>query len=62
MKIVSYLGDCTLRQGRSGLGLDAERTAIASRIVTKNSSITNDCYPENDESCRYRPAAIEFMH
>jgi DNA invertase Pin-like site-specific DNA recombinase len=62
MKIVSYLRVSTARQGRSGLGLDAQRTAIQAYADTKNANVMKEFVEVESGKNNTRPKLTEALH
>lgn len=62
MKITSYLRVSTARQGRSGLGLEAQRAAILSYATSRNGTITKEfCEVESGKGST-RPQLLAALH
>lgn len=62
MKIVSYLRVSTARQGHSGLGLDAQRTAIQAYADTKQAALMNEFVEVESGKDNTRPKLAEALH
>lgn len=62
MKIVSYLRVSTVRQGRSGLGLDAQRTAIQAYVESKGASVVKEFLEVESGKVNSRPQLVEALH
>ena len=62
MKIVSYLRVSTARQGHSGLGLDAQRTAIQAYADTKQAALMNEFVEIESGKDNARPKLAEALH
>jgi DNA invertase Pin-like site-specific DNA recombinase len=62
MKIVSYLRVSTARQGHSGLGLDAQRTAIQAYADTKGASVVKEFVEVESGKVNTRPKLIAALH
>lgn len=62
MKIVSYLRVSTARQGRSGLGLDAQRSAIQSYADFKGAKVTQEFVEVESGKANTRPKLTDALH
>ncbi len=62
MKIVSYLRVSTARQGHSGLGLDAQRTAIQAYADTKGASVVKEFVEVESGKVNTRPKLTAALH
>ena len=62
MKIVSYLRVSTTRQGRSGLGLDAQRSAIQSYADLKAAKVTQEFVEVESGKANTRPKLNDALH
>jgi DNA invertase Pin-like site-specific DNA recombinase len=62
MKIVSYLRVSTARQGRSGLGLDAQRSAIQAYADTKQADLVKEFVEVESGKNNTRPMLTEALH
>lgn len=62
MKIVSYLRVSTARQGHSGLGLDAQRTAIQAYADTKGANLVKEFVEIESGKVNTRPQLAEALH
>lgn len=63
MKIVSYLRVSTTRQGNSGLGVDAQRTAIQAYADTKQADLVEEFVEvESGKASNNRPKLIAALH
>lgn len=63
MKIVTYLRVSTTRQGNSGLGLDAQRNAIAAYAESRNASVVKEFVEvESGKSSSNRPELLAALH
>ena len=62
MKIVSYLRVSTARQGHSGLGLDAQRTAIQAYANTKGANLVKEFVEVESGKVNTRPQLAEALH
>lgn len=62
MKIVSYLRVSTARQGRSGLGLDAQRSAIQSYVDSKGVKVTQEFVEVESGKDNTRPKLTDALH
>jgi len=63
MKIVTYLRASTARQGRSGLGLEAQRHAIQGYVASRNATIVKEFMEvESGKASDNRPELAEALH
>jgi len=62
MKIVSYLRVSTARQGRSGLGLDAQRSAIQGYAEVKGAALVREFVEVESGKVNTRPKLAEALH
>jgi DNA invertase Pin-like site-specific DNA recombinase len=62
MKIVAYLRVSTARQGRSGLGLDAQRSAIQAYADTKRATQMKEFVEVESGKNNTRPKLTEALH
>jgi DNA invertase Pin-like site-specific DNA recombinase len=62
MKIVSYLRVSTARQGRSGLGLDAQRSAIQGYAESKGAALVQEFVEVESGKVDARPMLAEALH
>lgn len=62
MKIVSYLRVSTARQGRSGLGLDAQRSAIQGYTESKGAVLVREFVEVESGKVNTRPKLAEALH
>ncbi|WP_288379995.1 recombinase family protein [uncultured Massilia sp.] len=62
MKIVSYLRVSTARQGRSGLGLDAQRNAIQGYVEAKGAVLVREVVEVESGKVNTRPKLAEALH
>lgn len=62
MKIVSYLRVSTARQGRSGLGLDAQRSAIQSYVDSKGAKVAREFVEVESGKDNTRPKLTDALH
>lgn len=62
VKIVSYLRVSTARQGRSGLGLDAQRSAIQAYADTKQANLVKEFVEVESGKDNARPKLTEALH
>lgn len=62
MKIVSYLRVSTARQGRSGLGLDAQRNAIQAYANTKDANVMKEFVEVESGKDNTRPKLADALH
>lgn len=62
MKITSYLRVSTARQGRSGLGLEAQRAAILNYATARNGNITKEFCEVESGKGNTRPQLLAALH
>ena len=62
MKIVSYLRVSTARQGRSGLGLDAQRNAIQAYANTMDANVMKEFVEVESGKDNTRPKLADALH
>lgn len=62
MKIVTYLRVSTTRQSDSGLGLDAQRTAIQAYADTKQAALVKEFVEVESGKVNTRPKLAEALH
>ena len=62
MKITSYLRVSTARQGRSGLGLEAQRAAILNYATSRNGIITKEFCEVESGKANTRPQLLAALH
>lgn len=63
MKIVTYLRASTARQGRSGLGLEAQRHAIQGYVTSRGATIVKEFMEvESGKASDNRPQLTEALH
>lgn len=62
MKIVSYLRVSTRKQGNSGLGLDAQRTAIAAYAAHRHGQVINTFTEIESGKLNARPELAKALH
>jgi DNA invertase Pin-like site-specific DNA recombinase len=62
MKIVSYLRVSTAKQGQSGLGLDAQSTAIDAYVTTKKAVVLGSFTEIESGNNNERPKLAEALH
>lgn len=62
LKIVSYLRVSTVRQGSSGLGLDAQRSAIQGYAESKQASVVKEFVEIESGKNNARPKLAEALH
>lgn len=60
-KYVSYLRVSTTRQGSSGLGIDAQRSAVAAYIAAQNGELLNEFVEVESGSKRGRPVLVQSI-
>jgi len=62
MKIVSYLRVSTARQGRSGLGVDAQRSAIQAYADSKQANVVREFMEVESGKDNTKPKLTEALH
>lgn len=63
MKIVTYLRASTARQGRSGLGLEAQRHAIQGYVASRGATVIQEFLEvESAKASNNRPKLLEALH
>jgi len=62
MKIVSYLRVSTARQGRSGLGLDAQRSAIQAYADSRQAAVMREFVEIESGKDNFRPKLADALH
>ncbi|PMQ02966.1 DNA-invertase [Dyella sp. AD56] len=62
MKLVSYLRVSTRKQGESGLGLDAQRAAIAGYAAQRHGTVIQTFTEVESGKLNQRPALAEALH
>lgn len=62
MKIVTYLRVSTVRQGRSGLGLEAQRSAIEAYAAARNATVVREFLEVESGKVNTRPELAAALH
>lgn len=62
MKYVAYLRVSTARQGQSGLGLDAQRTAIGSLVSQRGGKVLETFVEIESGKTNSRPQLSRALH